>query len=154
MIYIRRLLIMNQKRKKIRVETRSPQILHRLLRLACTIPIMGSKLYIQCTILTFAWFAVLRRKIPFCAFLAGPVFATLIAFLNLTSCGVKQTSIKYRSHNLLRASIHCVVMMTSSNGNIFCVAGHLCMDFTGHRWIPLTKASDAELWCFLWSAPE
>ena len=25
---------------------------------------------------------------------------------------------------------------------------------TGHRWIPLTKASDAELWCFLWLAPE
>ena len=23
-----------------------------------------------------------------------------------------------------------------------------------HRWIPHTKASDAELWCFLWSAPE
>ena len=22
------------------------------------------------------------------------------------------------------------------------------------RWIPLTKASDAELWCFLWSTPE
>ena len=22
-----------------------------------------------------------------------------------------------------------------------------------HRWIPLTKASDAHLWCFLWSAP-
>ena len=22
------------------------------------------------------------------------------------------------------------------------------------RWIPLTKASDAEIWCFLWSAPE
>ena len=26
--------------------------------------------------------------------------------------------------------------------------------FTGHRWIPLTKAHDAELWRFLWSAPE
>ena len=25
--------------------------------------------------------------------------------------------------------------------------------FTGHRWIPHTKANDAELWCFLWSAP-
>ena len=25
---------------------------------------------------------------------------------------------------------------------------------TGHRCIPLTKSSDAELWCFLWSAPE
>ena len=23
-----------------------------------------------------------------------------------------------------------------------------------HRWITLTKASDRELWCFLWSAPE
>ena len=23
----------------------------------------------------------------------------------------------------------------------------------GHRWIPLTKANDAELWCFLWSVP-
>ena len=30
----------------------------------------------------------------------------------------------------------------------------LCGEFTGHRWIPHTKASDAELWCFLWSAPE
>ena len=23
--------------------------------------------------------------------------------------------------------------------------------FTGHRWISLTKASDAELWCFIWT---
>ena len=27
-------------------------------------------------------------------------------------------------------------------------------EFTGHRWIPRTKASDAMLWCFLWSVPE
>ena len=46
------------------------------------------------------------------------------------------------------------LMMTSSNGNIFLVTGPLCEEFTGHRWIPLTKASDAELSCFLWSAPE
>ena len=45
------------------------------------------------------------------------------------------------------------IMMTSSNGNIFLVTGRLCGEFTGHRWIPHTKASDAELWCFLWSAP-
>ena len=44
------------------------------------------------------------------------------------------------------------LMMTSSNGNIFRVTGPLCGEFTGHRWIPHTKASDAELWCF-WSAP-
>ena len=40
-------------------------------------------------------------------------------------------------------------MMTTSNGNIFCVTGHLCGEFTGPRWIPHTKASDAELWCFV-----
>ena len=45
-------------------------------------------------------------------------------------------------------------MMTSSNGNIFRVTGPLCKEFTRHRWISLTKASDAKLWCFLWSAPE
>ena len=30
----------------------------------------------------------------------------------------------------------------------------LCGEFTGHRWIPLTKASDVKLWCVLWSASE
>ena len=44
-------------------------------------------------------------------------------------------------------------MMTSSNGNIFCITGPFCEEFTGPRWIPLTKASDAELWYFLWSVP-
>ena len=43
-------------------------------------------------------------------------------------------------------------MMTSSNGNIFRVTGPLCGEITGHQWIPLTKASDVELWCFLWFA--
>ena len=49
-------------------------------------------------------------------------------------------------------------MMPSSNGNIFPVTGLLCGGggggggrFIGHRWIPHTKASDAELWCFLLS---
>ena len=45
------------------------------------------------------------------------------------------------------------LMMTSSNGKIFRVTGPLCGEFTGHRGIPLTKASDVELWCFLWSVP-
>ena len=43
--------------------------------------------------------------------------------------------------------------MTSSNENILCVTGPLCGEFTGHHWIPRTKASDAELWCFVWSEP-
>ena len=45
-------------------------------------------------------------------------------------------------------------MMTASNGNIFRVTGPLFGEFTGHLWIPLTKASEAELWCFLRSAPK
>ena len=40
-------------------------------------------------------------------------------------------------------------MMTSSNGNIFRVIGPLGGEFTGHWWIPRTKASDAEIWRFL-----
>ena len=55
--------------------------------------------------------------------------------------------------NIARCLFIAFAMMTSSNGNIFRVTGHLCGEFTGHRWIPDTKASDAELWCFLWSAP-
>ena len=47
-----------------------------------------------------------------------------------------------------------IFMMTSSNGNIFRITGHLCGEFTGHRWILHTKASDTELWSFLWSASE
>ena len=38
--------------------------------------------------------------------------------------------------------------MTSSNGNIFRVTGPLCGEFTGHRWIPMTKASGAQLLVF------
>ena len=41
-----------------------------------------------------------------------------------------------------------VTMMMSSNGNNFRVNDHLCKEFTGPRWIPHTKASDTELWCF------
>ena len=46
------------------------------------------------------------------------------------------------------------IMMTSSNWNIFRVTCPLCGEFTGPRWITRTKASDAELWCFLWSTSE
>ena len=49
---------------------------------------------------------------------------------------------------------HLPYCLTSSNGNIFCIAGPLCRELTGDRWIPLTKVSGVELWCFLWSGPE
>ena len=41
-----------------------------------------------------------------------------------------------------------IYIMTSSNGNIFSATGPWCGEFTGHKCISLTYASDAELWCF------
>ena len=46
-----------------------------------------------------------------------------------------------------------LLMMTSSNGNFFRVMGPLWGETIGHRWIPLAKASDMELWCCVSSAP-
>ena len=43
--------------------------------------------------------------------------------------------------------------MTSWNGNIFPTTGPLWGEFTSHRWTYITMASDADLGCFLWSAP-
>ena len=39
------------------------------------------------------------------------------------------------------------------NGNIFRVTGLLWGESTGDWWIPLTTASGAGFWCFLWCAP-
>ena len=61
---------------------------------------------------------------------------------------------RYNTVLIFRNPRYRIVMMASSNGNILRVTGHLCGEFTGDRWIPRTKASDAELWCFLWSASE
>ena len=44
--------------------------------------------------------------------------------------------------------------MTSLKWYIFRVTGPLWGESTGHRWIPLTKANDAELWCFVSCASE
>ena len=51
-----------------------------------------------------------------------------------------------RRRHLVSVNIYISYMMTPSNGNIFRVTDHLCGEFTGPRWIPRAKASDAELW--------
>ena len=79
-----------------------------------------------------------------------------LIFLLMKPITQPQSSAVANQHNRWpRTNQHCChCMMTSSNGNIFRITGPLCREFTSHRWIPLTKASDVELWCFLWSAPE
>ena len=79
-----------------------------------------------------------------------------VAFLSLGA--ISQAAIPQPRISEIRLGMSYIkknhAMMTSSNGNILSVTGHLCGEFTSHRWISRTEASDAELWCFLWSEPE
>ena len=96
-------------------------------------------------------------------FSTKPMFLTVIIMWGLARSQCPLWIIRIRNHQcrtknfgkwrvpLLSAPIR---MMTSSNGNIFRGTGPLCWEFTGHRWILLTKASDAEHLCFLWAALE
>ena len=72
---------------------------------------------------------------------------------------------KVHSKNPWRSSVHMhtkvivtgefdSIVTTSSNGNVFRVTDPLWGESTGDMWISLTNAGDAELWCFLGSAPE
>ena len=65
---------------------------------------------------------------------------------------LQNCDLNYHSFNVTRTQTYdSDLMMTSSYGNIFRVTGPLCGWFTGYRWIPLIKASDAELWFFVCS---
>ena len=80
-------------------------------------------------------------------------FSALLAF-----CEDKPTAIHESPKNgpVMRSLDIFVVSLNklSSNGNIFRVTVPLCRELIGHQWIPRTKASDAELWCLLWFAPQ
>ena len=105
-------------------------------------------------------------RLPHCQW--SPAGYKSISNMNVSLCHGRHSELKGTKHSKTMYSFygmgytpmgphrngsHKSDMMTSSNENIFRVTGPLCGEFTGHRWIPLTKASDAELWCFLWSAP-
>ena len=66
-------------------------------------------------------------------------------------CWEKIITIKFNGEQTIWSEMG--PMMTSSNGNIFHVTGPLWGE-SDHQWIPLTKASNTGLWCFLWSTPE
>ena len=59
------------------------------------------------------------------------------SILDLTNCGIHCMGVlRNRERQICRFKL---IMMTSSNGNIFCVTGLLCREFTGHRWFPAQK---------------
>ena len=84
----------------------------------------------------------------------GIIWSRPLSEASVSSEVINSMKIQFTSNPSLHIGEVGCYMMTSSNGNIFCVSGPLWGEFTGHRWILLTKASDAELWCFVWSALE
>ena len=110
--------------------------------------------YLETYVDTNIWFQTVLQQIALASGMGHNVVSSQQIYY---ACRLLGTVIG--SDNVLRLVL-CITswilqaMMTSSNGNIFRVTGHLCGEFTGPRWIPHTKASDAELWCFLWSASE
>ena len=73
-----------------------------------------------------------------------------VAHVMIALCCLKSSvCVHDRPYQSRQLTLFHAFMMTSSNGNIFRVTGPLYGEFTGHWWIPLTKTSNAELWCFL-----
>ena len=74
------------------------------------------------------------------------------------------TTSKQKAHNIKRvrfsitrkaSATKCGLLYMMHQMETFSALLAICAGkFTDHRWIPRTKASDAKLWCFLWSAPE
>ena len=61
---------------------------------------------------------------------------------------------RFPSQTVIRKKVSISSWWRHQMETFFRVPGPLCGEFTGYRWIPLTKASDAELWCLPWSAHE
>ena len=77
-----------------------------------------------------------------------------IAFPWRTLCILIQISLKFVPEGSVNNTSALVHMMMYSNVNILHITGLLWGESTSDRWIPLTKASDRDVWFFLWSAPE
>ena len=74
------------------------------------------------------------------------ILALILQYISISPCAIGNKSM-YKLRNM--DQVHCGfceidpssilgIMMTSSDGNIFRVTGHLCGEFTGPRWIPHT----------------
>ena len=71
-------------------------------------------------------------------------------FLRCFQIDKKKIHVKIHANVFFNMDFHDDVI----KWNHFRVTGPLCGEFTGYWWISLTRASDAELGCFLWYAPQ
>ena len=90
-----------------------------------------------------------KNKFLTVSWLSGVLSAEI--FISTGEWGVQMPPLTAENSHLLRSGSQGVALVieTFSSSLAICAG-----EFTGHRSIPHTKASDAELWCFLWSAPE
>ena len=115
---------------------------------------------VGCLCIWFVWGMVtvlqIRIQIVYC-------FLVLVSFecespINMLQYAITGPEASLCSHGLLPAEFWDIAENYWHDdvfkGKHFRVTGHLCGEFTGHGWISRTKASDAELWSFLWSAPQ
>ena len=111
--------------------------------------------YARSTSYNFSWRYVVISYLIFLCNLSWINFLHLLYPLVYAVCNAGHCSHGFQFCLLfiVFAAYSCF-MMTSSGGNIFRFTGPLWRECTAHRWIPLTKASEAELWCFLSSTPE
>ena len=65
----------------------------------------------------------------------------------------RRQAITWASDGLVYWYTYASLIITSF-ANWYTIAFNKANKSTGDRWISLTKASDAELWCFLWFTPE
>ena len=117
----------------------------------------GSLAYISlCIVLSIWWRLMARLIITVNPWYTDQISATTPLLMPWLPwwCGIKRRVIQSRPAIVCPVKYTLNYMMTSSNGSIFRATGPLCGEFTGPRWIPRTKASDAALWCFLWSTHE
>ena len=61
---------------------------------------------------------------------------------------IQSSSLNIWSRPPWRCTCKCLYMTTSWNWNILRATGPLLGELSGHRWIPLSNASNSELWFF------
>ena len=95
----------------------------------------------------------------------NPRYCPSVISMGVNKMGITSGILRTKYHILVRAergiipasnqTFHDKCMMTSSNGNIFHVTGHLWGEFTGHRWIPLrlNKQLNKQSWGWWYEMP-
>ena len=93
---------------------------------------------------------------------AVPIVITLVLYARVIT--VLIASIKTAKDMTGQVALRCISTCTAPKSwpyhddvikwNHFPHCWPFVREITRHRWIPLTKASDEELWCFLISGPE